>query len=124
MDEVRVLLVDDEPQVRSLIRKILSKQNFQIFEARDEEIALRVIESLGGAVDLVLCDDPESRPEDENLVSALKKRFPLVPILVVSTEFVPCDLPLYDAFIAKPFRPSELLATVERLVTKSHYQHG
>ena len=40
-----VLLVDDEPQVRSLIRAILSKHGFQVLEAADGERALSTVQA-------------------------------------------------------------------------------
>ena len=51
----RVLLVEDEPQVRAIACRVLSEDGYHVFEAEDGDEALEVLK-LVGAVDLVLTD--------------------------------------------------------------------
>lgn len=54
--DLPVLIVDDEPQVRSLIRTVLSKHGFRVVEARDALSALTAVQELDGAISLMVSD--------------------------------------------------------------------
>ncbi|MEO8420948.1 MAG: response regulator, partial [Hyphomicrobium sp.] len=53
-DQQRILVVDDEPEVRALLRKGLEGEGFTVVEAADGRQALALIESL--PIDLVTLD--------------------------------------------------------------------
>lgn len=114
-----VLIVDDEPQVRSLIRTVLSKHDFRIVEARDGVSALSTVLDLDGAIGLMVTDYFMPGIDGLHLSKQVKLLFPGVPILLVSGEaFIDGDNFPADAFLAKPFLPSTLVDTVRRLYKK------
>jgi CheY-like chemotaxis protein len=51
-----ILLVDDEPDIRSLVRDVLGPQGYRILEAGNADEALRVAQEHGKPIDLLLTD--------------------------------------------------------------------
>jgi len=54
--EERILLVDDEPDIRSLARDVLAPQGYRVLEAGNAEEALRVAREYDEPIDLLLTD--------------------------------------------------------------------
>lgn len=116
MDEPRILLVDDEPQVRKLMRVVLQTQGLRTVEAANGEEALRVLEDGGCNVDLVISDYHLSGIDGGRLTQSLKNRFPSLPVILISTDHYLSDLPGHDAFVPKPFDGPMLVAAALRLL--------
>ena len=77
----RVLVVDDEPMNRELLRRVLQAQ-YEIEEAEDADRAVQVLES--GEFDAVLCDQlMPGRPGTE-LASEVKNRWPRIKFLLIT----------------------------------------
>jgi CheY-like chemotaxis protein len=51
-----VLVIEDDPQVREMVRRVLGSRHYEILEARDGEQAMAVANAHGGPIDLVLSD--------------------------------------------------------------------
>jgi CheY-like chemotaxis protein len=111
-----VLLVDDQPQVRLLMRKVLTKQGFRVIEEKNGLSALSIIQSLGGAICLLISEYLMPGLDGAALASRVKGQFPKVPILLMSSDAYSCDCTSGDAFLGKPFVPSLLVDTVHRLL--------
>jgi two-component system OmpR family response regulator len=110
-----VLIVDDEPQVRSLIRAVLSKNGFLTVEAKDGIAALSTVQDLGDAIDVIICDYSLPGRNGATLAVLVKSLFPALPIILTSNGPAEVDgLPI-DAYLPKPFAPAELRDTVRRL---------
>lgn len=118
-----VLIVDKEPQIRSLIRTVLSKHGFPILEAPDGTSALSTVKYLNGAATVIVSGFSLPGLDGAALARLVKAQFPTTPILLMSSEATPCDCLCSDAFLAKPFLPSELVNTVRRL-HETHLQSG
>ena len=114
MDEPRVLLVDDEPQVRKLIPIALQRQGLRTVEAASGEEALRVLD--GCNVDLVISDYNLSGIDGGRLTQSLKNRFPFLPVILTSGDHYVSDLPGHDAFVPKPFDGPTLVEAARRLL--------
>ncbi len=54
MEENVILIVDDEPRIRKLIKDFLVKENFQTMEAEDGEQALKLFEENNKKIKLIL----------------------------------------------------------------------
>jgi DNA-binding NtrC family response regulator len=124
MLDLPVLLVDDEPQVRWLLRSVLTKHGFQVLEARDAMSALETVRRLDGAISLVVSDNFMPEMNGNALALIVKEQFPAIPILLMSSEATACDCVCADAFLAKPFVPSVLVDTVRRLLSPREIQCG
>ena len=119
---MRILLVEDEPQVRSLIRTVLSKQGFRVIEKDNGLSALLTVQDLDGAIGLMITEYSLPGMGGANLASRMKEQFPTVPVLLMSSGPNSCDCTSGMAFLSKPFVPSELLETIRRLLAGQETQ--
>jgi two-component system, OmpR family, KDP operon response regulator KdpE len=109
---VKVLVVDDEPPMRKLMRMGLSTQGYEILEAPDGKTALKLIEQ---NPDLVILDLGLPDIGGHELLGMIRGRNERVPIVVVSSrgdesgKVLALDLGA-DDYITKPFGMDELLA--------------
>ena len=115
----RVMLVDDDASLRSLVRVTLPRDGFEIAEARDGQDALDQIAA--GPPDLVVLDWRLPERSGEEVLKELKVRQPELPVVVLTAE--PREREAAerlgaDEFLTKPFSPLELVRTIERLLAE------
>ena len=111
----RVLVVDDEPDIRFLIRHILELGGHSVTEAPNGSVALaRILES---PPDLVVTDVMMPIMDGAELIRRLRAdpRTAHLPILAVSGN--PLNAGAADAVLSKPFSPRELAAVAASLLT-------
>ena len=107
-DESRglVLLVEDEPRVRSQARRLLQRSGFAVIEASDGVEGVRLFEERGGAVSVVVTDMLMPIVGGVEMVARLRQQAPGLPVVFVS-GFTADDqtLPLDErtAFLTKPY---------------------
>ncbi len=118
-DVAVILLIDDEPQVRSLLRRALERNGHSVLEAGDGSEGLEAASEK--SVDLVITDIIMPGVDGIELIIELRERRPAVPILAMSGGgmVVPPDLLLGNArelgaiiSISKPFEMSDFLLAV------------
>jgi CheY-like chemotaxis protein len=114
-----VLIVDDDEVIRSLLRLTLPDEGYDLVEAEDGDQALQISDADQPA--LVLLDWRMPGISGEEVLTALKQRYPDVPVIVLTAEpeakvRTQAESLGADVFMAKPFSPLQLLATVERLL--------
>ena len=114
----RLLIVDDDPQVRALVRAVLLKHGFPTVEASDGMSALSTLKSMDGAIGLMVSDFSMPGLDGEALARLVKAQFPSTPILLMSSERTACEAVSVDVFLPKPFLPSVLADAVRRLHKK------
>ncbi|MCJ2058406.1 response regulator transcription factor [Methylobacterium sp. J-048] len=108
-----ILVIDDEPPIRKLLRTGLSTQGYAILEAPNAATALEVLGR--DRVDLVILDLglPDMRGHD--LLRTIRARHPELPVVVLSSrtdeggKVEALDLGA-DDYVTKPFGMAELLA--------------
>ncbi len=109
---LRVLVVDDEPPIRKLLRVSLEAQGFATLEAPNAKTAL---ELLAESPDLILLDLGLPDMAGLDLLRAIRARNESVPILILSSredeagKVQALDLGA-DDYVTKPFGMEELLA--------------
>jgi DNA-binding response OmpR family regulator len=119
--EARVLVVDDEPPLRRIIRRRLEAERFEVEEAGDGESALRLIQSR--PFDLVLTDLLMPEINGRQIHETLKRYRPTVAVLCMSAyaEEVPpidwADTSL--ALLRKPFSADELYLAIRTELTRA-----
>jgi DNA-binding response OmpR family regulator len=113
-----ILVVDDEPQVRLLIRAVLSKRGFRIMEATDGASALSILRDLHGAIALVITDYSMPGFNGDVLAQLVKAQFPIIPVLLVSADENAPGCASGDAFVAKPFPLAKLMEAVRLLLSR------
>ncbi len=111
-----ILLVDDTPKIRPLVRGILSELECVILEAGSGETALETASTHSGRIDLLLTDLSMPGMNGLELASKLRQIRPGVKVLCMSGQMLPAT-PVEDVhFIEKPFLPDALLSKVQHLL--------
>jgi two-component system cell cycle sensor histidine kinase/response regulator CckA len=116
-----ILVAEDDPTVRMLIKTALQTQGYAVLEANDGFEALDLWERHGSDVDLLMTDMCMPRMGGRELVTRVRERSPDLP-LVVASSFVDegfADRPQYPAgvhLLPKPFRPDALGQLVRRIL--------
>jgi signal transduction histidine kinase/ActR/RegA family two-component response regulator len=113
----RILLVDDEPFVRKIVRQILERDGCTVFEASSAVEAREILERESSRVDLIILDQSMPHESGVEAVPSLR-RLTNAPI-VLFTGLAPELPPGVDAVLEKPARPAELQSLV-RDVLKKH----
>jgi two-component system OmpR family response regulator len=118
---MRLLLVEDEPDMAALLRGVLEKHDFVTDSAPSIEIAIEAIETI--AHDLVLLDRQLGDGDGATLIAYLRKRRPNVPVVILSARGTAEDrvegLNLgADDYIAKPFVINELVARLRAVLRR------
>jgi CheY-like chemotaxis protein len=119
MSPRRIMIVDDDESVRSLLRMTLPEGEYEIEEAIDGEEALSLF--AGHVPDLVLLDWKMPGRHGSLVLDELKTRHPQLPVIVLTAEVAEHHRNLaeslnVDVFLTKPFSPLELLETIARLL--------
>jgi two-component system KDP operon response regulator KdpE len=111
---LRVLVIDDEPPIRKLLRMGLGTQGYQILDAPNGKTALELIAQ---KPDLVILDLGLPDMSGLDLLRMLRERNESVPIVVLSSrddetaKVQALDLGA-DDYVTKPFGMDELLARI------------
>lgn len=117
-----VLLVEDEPGVRGLTGRVLSRQGYRVLEASNGEEALRVArEHAGEPIDLLVTDVVMPLMGGKTLAERLKAMHPGIRVLYMSgyTDNVVVHHGILDrgvAFLQKPFGPEALARKVREML--------
>jgi two-component system phosphate regulon response regulator PhoB len=119
-----VLVVDDEPNIREVIRFALEGSAFRVLEAGHADEARRLIQS--GEPDLILLDWMLPGRSGLELAQQLKQnsKTKTIPIIMVSARGEEEDRVRgletgADDYIAKPFSPREMVARVNAVLRRS-----
>lgn len=116
-----VLVVDDEPLNRDLLRRVLYRE-YHVVEAADADAALAVID--GHAVDAVLCDQVMPGRSGTDLAREVRRRAPRIAILLLTGyEDAPevaraIEDRSVDAVVGKPWVPAHLKEILVRAVQR------
>lgn len=116
-----ILLVDDDPHVRSVTAEILSSLGHHMIEACDGEDALKQLRNHNDSIDLLVTDIVMPHMDGATLVTNVRRTTPQLPVLFM-TGYDPShhvdasviDDPNTD-LINKPFSAAELSERIDRL---------
>jgi len=121
---VKILVVDDDPDIRDVLKLTLAEENYEVSEAKDGEEALKIIYSK--PFDLVLLDYKMPKLDGRRVCLEIKKDLLLrhLPIIMVTGKGEISDkIDGIDAgaddYIVKPFEPKELLARIRMIVRRT-----
>lgn len=111
----RVLVVEDEAAVRTIVLRALRGAGYQVSAAVDGVDALALLER-DAAVDVILSDVAMPRMDGRVLAQQVRERWPTIPIIMMSGYANPdtlADISPEQPLLMKPFRVAELLASIE-----------
>lgn len=117
MNEPRILVVDDEPDLRFVLRSLFEDAGFHVDEAEDGERALEFVAA--APPDVVLTDVRMPKVKGTELLQRLRRTHPDVPVVLLSavediaTAVDAIHKGAFD-YQSKPYDPQRLLLTVKR----------
>lgn len=125
MSKGRVLVVDDEADVRKSVRLILTKAGYDVDEAEHPEAGATLVKSGGNRqpLNVIITDLSMPTVNEIIVIPYLHSQFPSCPIVVLSgSKMLERSSKLFkDAgvqFLAKPINQEQLLGAVDKAVNK------
>lgn len=118
----KILVIDDDIDICHLLKKFLTKNNYEVFTAHSGQSGLKLLEE--HQPQLVLTDFRLGDMDGSEVIQAIKTRTPSVPILVITgysdirTAINVMKLGALD-YITKPLLPQEILMTIQRVLVFS-----
>jgi signal transduction histidine kinase len=118
---ITILMVEDEPPVRSLVRTVLQREGYQVLEAAEPWEAERLCRTLQGRIDLLLTDMVMPAADGRRLAERLSEMRPDMKVLLMS-GFLEGELPRSAAggqrvaFLPKPFTREALAHKVREVL--------
>ena len=117
-----VLVVDDEPAIRTSVSRYLRSRGYETLEAADGEEALEQLEVKQWAVDLLLTDMVMPRMSGRELVRHVRARIADLPVLCMSGHLEAPDDEAHEPWgrlhvVAKPFELAALALRVEKALS-------
>jgi PAS domain S-box-containing protein len=115
-----ILVVDDEPSVREIIRRVLTKLNFRVVTAAEGASALREVSERGTELAAVITDVHMPQLDGLSFVRVLRGRLPETAVIVVSglvaeqerDEFAMLGV---HALLDKPFTEDDLVKALRTI---------
>ena len=116
----KILIVDDDPHIRELVRVFLRNEGFELVEASDGVEALAKLDSV--KVDLAIIDIMMPNMDGWELCQELRKTFDLPILMLTARGETSQKLKGFqlgtDDYLVKPFEPLELVARVNALLKR------
>ena len=115
-----ILVIDDEPMVRSVIARLLEEWEFKVEEAENGRTGLALAHKLQGDLSMVITDLVMPYMDGYEFANAFHPLYPDVPILFITGE---CPTALVgklttprEQLLFKPFDPDTFLDAVARVM--------
>ena len=118
----KILIVDDEPRIRELIREHLQYAGYVCEEAGDGSAALSLLS--GGGFDLVILDVMMPRMDGFTLTRTIRESGSMLPILMLTAKDMPQDkhtgfIVGTDDYMTKPPDRQELVLRIKALLRRA-----
>lgn len=109
-----ILVVDDAPEVLTLVGRTLRDSGYMVFEAADGFDALRILRS--GSIDLLVTDVKMPQLSGPEVVSRAWEFAPDLPVILMTgysvADEIPCEMLCRALLLTKPFLPNALREAV------------
>ncbi|MBD1564590.1 response regulator [Vibrio sp. SA48] len=120
-----ILLIDDDTELTSLLKEVLSYEGFEVSEANDGEAGLTTIHS---GIDLVLLDVMMPKLNGMETLKRLRENW-CTPVLMLTAKGEEIDRVIglelgADDYLPKPFSDRELLARIRAILRRSQPNHS
>jgi two-component system chemotaxis response regulator CheY len=129
MSEGRVLVVDDEADVRKSVRLILSKAGYDVIEAEDGEAGVQTAKSGDNPLVLnaIICDLNMPKMSGMEAIPYFRSQFPSCPVIVLTgAGSVDRATTLFKQgvveFLTKPIDQDKLLSAVKKAVAEGGWK--
>ncbi|SCI78988.1 Staphylococcal respiratory response protein A [uncultured Clostridium sp.] len=121
--EKKILVVDDEKEIRNLLDIYLSNEGYKVVKASDGEEALNIVES--DNIQLIVLDIMMPKMDGIEVCRRIREKLS-IPILMLSAKSEDMDkiqgiMTGADDYMTKPFNPLELTVRVKALLRRAYY---
>jgi len=123
----RILVIDDESSVRTVVRMTLEKAGYDVLEAEDGEQAIEAINTGENrlVVDAVICDIRMPKINGIEAIDYFQREYPHVPLVILTgypeTEMAVSFLRKGVAdYLVKPVDAERLRDAVEKAMERRH----
>lgn len=123
-----VLVVDDEADIRKMVKMTLTKAGYNVIDAEDGEKGIAAVKSGGGfSLSTIICDLAMPKVSGMEAIAYFRSQYPSVPVIVLSgTGTIDKASALFKQgvveYLSKPIEPEKLIAAVHRAVKQSGYK--
>ena len=127
MERLKVLVVDDESRMRKLVKDFLLRQNYEVLEAENGEVAVDTFFSVKD-IALIILDVMMPKMDGWQVCREIRQ-YSKVPIIMLTAksderdELMGFELGV-DEYISKPFSPKILVARVEAILRRTSATEG
>ena len=115
-----ILVVEDEPHVRSVLQAMLAEAGFEVIVAKDGTSAVHELRKRRGKVGLLVTDVDMGHMNGIELAQSVRSQYPAVPILFVSGLPIPqTELEAVapgTVLLTKPFGAATLVEAIRKLI--------
>jgi len=117
----KILVVDDDPKLRDLLRRYLSEQGFSVFVAEDGKEMAKIWQR--DHIDLLVLDLVLPGEDGLSICRRLRGSRDNTPIIIVTAKTEEIDRIVglemgADDYLTKPFNPRELLARINAILRR------
>ena len=121
----RILLVDDEDQIVTVLRKSLERKGYEVTGMTDSTLALQAVESEPDRWDVIITDIDMPRLNGIQIAQAIHSVRPNLPVILCSESVNAMHRQELDdrycsAVIEKPVRETDLVHAIQHCMTKNH----
>ena len=125
-EKSKILIADDEADIRKILRLLLEKKGYTVAEASNGQDAVK--KAREGDIDLIIMDIMMPQLSGIEATAAIRE-FSTVPILFLTAKSLDSDkesayISGGDDYIVKPFSSAELILKVESLIRRYTVYHG
>jgi DNA-binding response OmpR family regulator len=113
----RILIVDDDPNIRLLYKEVLCEGGFDVLEAESGQETFNILNKEG--IDLVVLDIKLRFESGLEILQKISKQFPQIPVILCSAYLSFQDdfkSWLADSYLVKSTDPYELVREVDRIL--------
>lgn len=120
-----ILVADDDPVVREVVRRYLEHDGMTVTEAADGNVAMAALQNRGAGIDLAVLDVMMPRPDGIQICRTLRSEWRSdIPIILLTALAEEDDRVLgleagADDYVTKPFSPRELALRVASVLRRS-----
>lgn len=118
---MKVLIVDDEEGIRSVIKEYCLYEHFEYFEASNGVEALTILNE--NKIDIIILDIMMPKMDGYSTLKEIRKQYN-IPVIILSARSEEYDKLLgfelgVDDYLTKPFSPKELMARIKAITNRN-----
>lgn len=119
---VRILVVDDDQNIRLFLKSLLESENYQVLLAASGQDALNILDQY--SVNLIIVDIMMPEIDGYELTDTVRQGYPNIPILMLSAKHKTIDRKMgylvgIDDYMSKPVDEEELLLKIKALLRRA-----